>query len=63
VVVDRILQDALEQRWELVRRAITVALCEFEHCILDDIQRDLVVAQSEDSLLESSSLYACQKVG
>ena len=55
VIVNRVLQDALEQHRQFFGRLSSVLLGEFEHRILDDVERRILVADGEERLLERAS--------
>lgn len=61
VIVDRVLQDALEQRRKFFRRFVGITLDQLQHRVLHDIERRMVVLDGELSLFESASFNASQK--
>jgi hypothetical protein len=61
MVMDRILHDSLEKHRQLARRLVRVLLGQLEHCVLDDIDRAVLVADSEHRLLERPTLDFSQE--
>ncbi|GAA5180148.1 hypothetical protein GCM10025771_23970 [Niveibacterium umoris] len=62
MVVDAVLQDALEERAELFRRAIAIAFRQFHHGVLNHVEGGVFVPQRKKRLLEGASLDAGEKV-
>ena len=63
MVVDRVLQDPLEQERQLGRRLDRVFLGQLQHRILDDIQRRVLVPHREHRLLEGATLDLGEECG
>ena len=61
MVVNRVLQDALEQHRQLGDRLRRIVFSELEHRVLHDVERHLFVPDGEHRLLERSALDLCQK--
>ena len=61
MIVDRVLQDALEQHRQLGGRFISIFLGQLEHGVLDDVERRVVVAHGEHRLLERAPLDFCEE--
>ena len=61
MVVDRILQDPLEEHRQLGRRLFRIFLGQLEHRVLHDVERRVLVADGEHRLLEGATLDFCQK--
>ena len=61
MVVDRVLQDPLEQHRQLGRRLFRIFLGELQHRVLDDVERRVLVADGEHRLLEGATLDLRQK--
>jgi hypothetical protein len=62
-IANGILQNALEQQRQLLRRSIAILFRQFHHGILHDIQRCVIVAHGKRSLLESASFDLNQEIG
>ena len=56
------LQDALKQQGQLRTGAVAVAVSELEHRVLNDVQRRVVVADSENGLFEGATLDSRKEV-
>jgi hypothetical protein len=61
MVMDRILHDPLEKHRQLGCRLVRVLLRQLEHRVLHDIDRAVLVADSEHRLLERPTLDFCQE--
>jgi hypothetical protein len=61
MVVDRILQDALEQQGQLSGRPIGIILRQLEHRLLHDVERRVLVANGVHRLLEGAPLDLREK--
>ena len=61
MVVDRVLQDALEHERQLLGRAVGIFLRELEHRVLDDVERGVLVADGVHRLLERAALDLGEK--
>jgi hypothetical protein len=57
-----VLQDALEQHRQFRRWPRCVFFGEFHHRVLDDVQRELLVAHRKKHLLECATLDGREKV-
>ena len=56
MVVDRVLQNALEEHRQLGRGLGRVFLGQLQHRVLHDVQRGILVADREHRLLEGTAL-------
>jgi hypothetical protein len=56
MVMDRVLQDPMEDQRQLRGRSIRIFLRQLEHRILDDVERRVLVADSVHRLLERAAL-------
>jgi hypothetical protein len=56
MVVDRVLQDPLEEHRQLGDRPGRVVFRQLEHRVLHDIERGVLVADREHRLLERAAL-------
>jgi hypothetical protein len=63
VVADAVLEDALEEKGQFLRRARGVFLGKLEHRVLDDVERRLFVLDREHALLEGAPFGRGEKVG
>ena len=54
MVVDGVLQDALEQHRQLAGWLVGVFLGQLEHRVLNDVERRVLVADGEHRLLEGA---------
>ena len=61
MVVDRVLQDALKQHRQLGGRLVGVFFRQFQHGVLHDVERGVLVARREHRLLERASLDVREK--
>jgi hypothetical protein len=61
VVVYGVLQDALEQHRQFGRRLGGVFFGQFEHCVLHDVERGILVLDREYRLLERATLHFGEK--
>mgnify|MGYP003406565649 FL=1 len=61
-IANRVLQDALEKHRQFCRWLVSIFFRQFEHRILHDIQRRLVVAYSKQCLLVGAPLDAGEKI-
>ena len=61
MIVDRILQDPLEQHRQLRRRLSGIFLGQLEHGVLHDVERTVLVTDSKHRLLECATLDSRQK--
>jgi hypothetical protein len=53
----------VEKQRQLGRGAIAILFCEPQHCVLDDVERRLFLADGEYGLLESAPFDILQKCG
>jgi len=61
IVVNGVLQDALKQHRQLLRRLGGVFLGQLEHRVLYDVERRILIAYSEERLLERAALDLREK--
>ena len=61
MVVNGVLQDALKQHRQFLHRLGSVFLGQFEHRVLYDVERRILVAYREKRLLEGAPLNLCEK--
>jgi hypothetical protein len=61
MVVNGVLQDALKQHRQLLRRLGGVFLGQLEHRVLYDVERRILIAYSEERLLERAALDLREK--
>jgi hypothetical protein len=57
------LQDSLEQHWPLGHWPVAILLGKAHHCVLDDIQRGLLVSNGKHRLFEGATLDAGKEIG
>ncbi len=62
-VADGVLQDALEDQRQFRRRGVRIAIRQFHHRVLHDIQCAVFILDRIPRLLESAFLRRLQKVG
>jgi hypothetical protein len=63
IVVDRVLQDALEKHRQFGRGLCGVFLSQLEHRVLHHIERGVLVSHGEHCLLECAAFDPCQEGG
>jgi hypothetical protein len=56
-IANGILQNTLKQQRQLLAWPVTVTIGQFEHRILNDVQRSVVVADGKNSLFECTALH------
>src|SRR2546422_7033040 len=55
-IADRVLHDAVKQKWQLLGRAVPVLLREAQHRVLDDVER----SEEHTSELQSRLHLVCR---
>src|SRR5207245_3047294 len=61
MVVNGVLQNALKQHRQFLRRLGSVFLGQLEHRVLYDVKRRILVAYREERLLDGAALDLCAR--
>ena len=61
MVMDGVLEDALEDQRQLAGRPVRIFLGELEHRILDDVERGVLVSHRIHCMLERAPLHCREK--
>ena len=61
MIVNRVLQDPLEEHRQLAGWLARVVLGQLQHCVLHDVECGVLVADGEHRLLESTPLDVREK--
>lgn len=61
MIPNRVLQNSLEQHGQLLSRLVAVFFCQFDHGILNDVQRHVFVTHGKQRLFVGATFHSAEE--